>query len=215
MRAHLRPLLALLLLAGGCTSLTAPRAGITPTPRVDDPAAEAAYRSTLAQFTRRAEIYDRLDARMFFALTWEAMPFRTARVDRRARFRAIPERERASLLAEEQAEDEEFIVFTMGVHPNERRFDSFGLEGALWRIALVTDAGEALPVSVERLSARPDLSMRAIYPYLDDFWIAYRIKFPARHENGARVLPEGSGRFSVRISSVIGRVELPFEPPSR
>lgn len=210
MRAHLCPMLLLALVAGGCSNLTAPRAGVTPVPVLADRAAEAEYRSMLARHTRRAEIYDGLDARMFFAVTWESMAFRAARIDRSARFRSIPESERVSLLADEEAENAEFITFTMGVHANERRFDDFAVEGGLWRVALVTDAGEALPVSIER-QARPGLGLRALYPYLDDFWVVYRLKFPARHENGTRVLPDESGRFLLRIASVVGRVELSFD----
>jgi len=196
----------------GCSRMLVPPRIGPAAPRVGDAATELRYQDILTRWTRRAEIYDGLDSRVFFVSTFHAMEFRLAKVERVAAFRALPEFDRNALMESERNDHATGLEVLLGVHANERRFDDFSRRDSMWRIALATDAGEALPVSIERLP-RPDVSLRAVYPYLEPFWTAYRVRFPRTFPNGVRVFPEGTDRFELRLSSPVGNARMLYVVP--
>ena len=133
-------------LCGCAQMLRPPRAG-PEAPTVADKAAEARYQEVLSRFTQRAEIYQGLDTRMFIAATLQAMAFRQARVERVADLRSLPRAEVEAALAKEKKEHGEVLEVFLGVHANERRLDDLARPGSIWRVALVSEAGEVVPVS--------------------------------------------------------------------
>lgn len=201
----------------GCAAAIAegpPREG-APAPVLSDLRAEARYQTLLARFVRRAEIYQGLDARMFFAAAYEGLEFREARVERLAVFKGLSETESAELVERERADHGRWIEFTVGAHANERRWDDLSRPGSVWRIALVTEAEDVLPVAVERLP-RPDPNARGLYPFIENFWTAYRVRFPVTvgDKGSSRpLLPEGTRAFALRFASALGKAELRFEFP--
>jgi hypothetical protein len=199
----------------GCLSLVAasacgsvPRVGEAG-PTVPVASAEKEYERTLERYTDHEEIYDLFNTRLFTAITYQSWPFREARVQRLAIFQVQPKELVERNLAAERAAFESFHEFFFGVHAASYRFDDFDRRNSIWRIALVTEAGETTPISVERIG-RSDLNLRAIYPYLDEFWVAYRIRFARITPTGAPVIPPGSGRFMLRLASTLGRAEFHF-----
>jgi len=177
-----------------------------PAPTVDDPKAEAAYQDVLDRYSRRAELYagpeQGEDTRMFTAATYQSPAFREARVRRNAAFRAEPAEVVDKALAKERADAEQFDDFYLGVHLVDYHYDDFDRPGSIWRVALVGGGAEATPTRIERVG-RANVTLRAIYPYLGDFWVAYRVRFPKQ--------VQGRGaQLALRISSALGRVEMSF-----
>lgn len=197
----------LLVSAPGC-SLAPPTVGERAA-SVKDSQAESAYQASLARYTDRAEVYDLLNTRMFAAATFQAWPFREARVHRLALFQVQPAPVEQRHLLEERSEFESFHEFFFGAHVNNYRYDDFDRPNTIWRIALVSGAVETTPVSVQRLG-RSNLDMRAIYPYMDDFWVAYRIRFPRTTREGQPVIPPGTSRVMLRLASTLGKAEMSF-----
>ncbi len=195
-----------MLAASGCGSI--PRVG-EPGPSVPSAAAEREYQATLDRYSDHAEVYDLFNTRLFTAMTYQSWRFREARVQRMALFQAHPRELIEKNLAVERAAFDSFHELFFGVHSASYRFDDFDRRDSIWRIALVTESGETTPVSVERIG-RSTLNLRALYPYLDEFWVAYRIRFARTTPSGAPVIPPGTNRFTVRLASTIGRAELHF-----
>jgi hypothetical protein len=189
----------------GCSNLQP--VGVEPTPSLDDPKQEAAYQALLNRYTDRKEIYDGFDTRIFAAATHQTPTFRSARVHRQALFQTLPAQKVEQLLAAEQAEAEQFNEFFVGVHVNEPRYDDFAHRKSIWRMALVTPAGEVTPVEIRRMG-RTDLNVRAYYPYTGLFWVGYRVRFPKTFSNGQPVIPEGTDTVMLRIASSLGKAEL-------
>ncbi len=204
-------LLCAALLSGCQWMMGMPHVG-PPPPRVADDASEAHYQEVLGRWTRRAEIYEGLDSRAFFVASLETMELRQARVERLSEFRGLPQSERAALLEKERAEHANSIVLFLAVHVNERRFDDFSRKGSMWHLALVGEGGEVEPISVEKLGG-PDPNLRALYPYLEDFWVGYRLKFPRALPGGRPLLPLHSGGFELSLSSAVGRARLNWSLP--
>jgi hypothetical protein len=201
---------AIILLFTACAEATWPPRVGPPAPVVADRAAEERYQLVLARWTRRAELYDGFDSRLFVAAALETMELREAKASRLALFKALAPAEAEPLIAAERAAHAQVLSVTMGVHANERRFDDFASTGSIWRVALVSRTGEAQPVAIVRLP-RPDASMRGLYPFLETFWTAYRIDFPRSFPNGTQVLAQEPGKVLLRLSSALGKIELTWE----
>ncbi len=206
-RTSISGCLSLAMIATGCAS-SPPMVG-EKGPTVSSTAEEKAYQETLEHYTDHAEVYDLLNTRMFTAITYQSWPFREARVHRMASFQVQPQAMVERNLAIERSVFESTHEFFFGVHLNNYRYDDFDRRNSIWRIALVTDAGETTPSSVERIG-RSDLNMRAIYPYMDEFWVAYRIRFARSTASGDPVIPPGTKRMMLRIASTLGKAELRF-----
>ncbi|RKH40526.1 hypothetical protein [Corallococcus llansteffanensis] len=202
-----RLLVAVVLLGvlGGCAN-TPPVVGEL-APTLDDPKAEAAYMAVLDRYSDRQEIYDGFDTRIFAGATIQTPAFRDARVRRRALFQTLPAVKVEALLAEEQAEAAKFHEFFLGVHVNDFRYDDFAHKKSIWRIALVTPAGEVTPVEIRRIG-RVDLNVQAYYPYTSLFWVGYRVRFPLTFTSGEPVIPEGTEQVMLRVASSLGNAEL-------
>jgi hypothetical protein len=196
---------ALLGLLGACAS-TPPVVG-EPAPTLEDPKAEEAYVAVLDRYSGRAEIYDGFDTRIFTGATLQTAAFREARVRRQAIFQVLPAAKVEALLAEEMADAAKFNEFFLGVHVNDYRYDDFAQKRSIWRLALVTPAGEVTPVEVRRIG-RTDLNIRAYYPYTSVFWVGYRVRFPTTFANGQPVIPQGAEQVMLRVASSLGQADL-------
>lgn len=208
----MKRLLAPLLCAAGCAAgghdlgdtLHAPPTVGERARRVPDSDAEGRYQDQLRRYSQRQELYAPLangvDTRLFCATTFQAPSFREARVERQAIYQALTRAERDKLLAQEQADAQKYDDFMFGVQAVDYHFDDFDRPNSIWNIALVGEGVEEKPASVERLG-RASLDKRAYYPYLDDFWVAYRIRFPKLTQG------RGSG-LVLRLASTLGKVEL-------
>lgn len=192
-------LAALALALGACASAVPPMGD--PPPRLTDARAERSYQELLARRSARADSYAGFDTRLFASATLQTPDFREARVRRMAAFKKLTVEETEALLAQERAEAELGPEFFLGVHVNDMRFDTLDRKDGIWRVALVTPAGEALAAKVERIG-RSNLDLRAFYPYLGTFWTAYRVRFAP----GA--LPADAERAVLRVSSTVARVDL-------
>jgi hypothetical protein len=196
---------ALLGLLSGCTT-TPPTIG-DPAPQLADRRAEQAYQELFDKYSDRGEIYDGFDTRLFAGATFQTMEFREARVKRLAEFQFLPKPRVEELLAKERAEETQFNEFFLGVHVNEPRFEDLSNRHSIWRIVMLTPSVEVEPVSVERIG-RANLAMRAMYPYLGVFWVAYRVRFPKVLPDGTPVIPDSATHVHLRMASTLGHVLL-------
>lgn len=185
-----------------CSSCAAPPLAGDPAPKVADGAQESAYRAAYEKETVQRQVYALFDTRMFTSSTFLSADFREARVRRIATFQKLPPEEVQSRIQTERAEREKYDDFIVGVHMNDLRYDDFGRRNSIWRVVLETAAGEVKPESVLRLG-RVDLNLRALYPTMGAFWVAYRFRFPASVKDGQPM--------TLRIASNIGRADLRYE----
>ena len=199
---------AVLLALAGCTTAP-PRVGEQP-PHMADEAAEQHFQEVLARWSRSAEIYDKLDLKMFVSATEESVDFRTNRAERLADFQRLPKENVKSMVDAELTASQQSYDFFLGVHTSSPKWNDFDRPESIWRMALRSGAGEVTPVQVERIG-RADLNTRAIYLYLGDFWTAYRIHFPTTFADGRPLLAAGERQVTLRISSAVGHTDMVFE----
>lgn len=192
-------------LASGCVT-TPPAVGDDP-PRLKNLALEKAYQEVLERYSARAEIYEGFDTRLFAGATLQTLPFREARVRRRAHFQFIPESTVEGMLAEERAEAAREHVVFLGVHTSTPRHEDFDRRDSIWRLVLVTPSGQVRPTRIQR-EGRANLDLRAIYPYMGDFWVAYTVRFPTHYEDGTPTIPPDTEQVVLRVASTLGSAEL-------
>ena len=204
-----------LALAGPSCSRLPPVVSLEP-PRVGergrgepDAEAERAYQRALERYSAHAEVYADLDTRAFVAGTFQSWPFREARVKRISDFKHLTPAEVDARRAEEKAQLDGAYELFVGLHLNDSRFDDLDKKDSVWRVALVTSAGETMPCEIRRIG-RSTLALRTLYPYLDEFWTAYEVKFPRVSAAGAQILPPGERAFTLRLSSTLGTADLRF-----
>lgn len=201
------PLVAVALLGLWAGCVTTPPVVGERAPSLPDEQAEQAYQATVAKYSGRHEIYDGFDTRVFAGVTFQTPAFREARVRRRAAFQALPASRVEQLLAEERAEAARVHEFFLGVHFNDFRYADFDRKYSIWRLALVTPAGEVTPTRVVRVG-RADFEMRAYYPYTDTYWVGWRVQFPTTLPDGQPVIPPGTGQVTFRMASSLGKADL-------
>ncbi len=200
------PLLAACALALGACKSGPPTLG-DPPPKLDDSKAESAYRDILGRHTGTGEIYSGFSTQLFAGATYQSWPFREARVRRVAQFKGMGQEEVAAELAKERADWEQFHEFELGAWTRDRQFDDFDKKNSVWRIALSTGQVELLPVEVSRVS-KVNQDVRALYPYMGEFWVRYRVRFPKTSADGQPLVPPGTRELTLRLGSTLGQAEL-------
>lgn len=208
MRGALKAVFALTLLLAACSPaarLAPPRVDPTPEVRGGDAALQAKYEASLKRWTRRAELYDRLDARLFFAGTLLSPSFREALEARDAALGLTP-----SPLLAPKADESAAPTVLLGVYAHDDRFDGFSGNQRLWQITLSTSQGTLRPEKIRRIS-RPDHWLRTSFPYLDRFWSAYLVTFPVQEQAGGGAHPFPWDEAIFNIQSVAGSITLNFQ----
>ena len=185
-----------------CATARIPRVAGDPPPAFSDGEAERAYQAVLDRYTQSRAVYDHLDTNAFVHATWQSPAFVQARVARDARFHALPADEAAKALALEQARLGDAVEFLLAVHVSASTLDDFDRRDSMWRLALDVGGREVTPTQVVRLG-RTNPQLRAIYSYLEPFWVAYRVRFPQVE------LPPGQP-FTFRLASAAGQADLQY-----
>ena len=197
----MRPAAVLALALGGC-ALFPPQP--VPTTREGEWAAER------DRFTRGGKAYDRLDDRVFATATYQAPSVREARVERLAEWKAMTAEERERLVAAERADGEQWEEFLLAFYTNDRNSNDLASTRSVWRLALVVEGGgEVLPAGRPEI-VRSDATIIGLYPYVGQFDIVYRVRFP--RWKGERPLHEGP--FALVVAGAPAKLELRFDQPA-
>lgn len=197
--------LALLLLLAACVPLPSPR------PRSE----EGQWKEERLRWTRKFELYDRLDSRAFAVVTYQSQAVRVARATRLAEWKGMPKAETEALLAQERAEGEKYDDFFLGFFVADPRQNNLNASESVWRVALLL--GNGVQVRPEKIEQLPDdVTLHALYPYLGDFYTPYRIRFPKK------LVGDEPGAFVLRIAGAVGKLDVDWAsepidptPPAR
>jgi hypothetical protein len=197
----MRSILALALLASAC-SAPAPK----PVELTDSwPASTRPYEETTRDWTRHAKLWKGFAPLIEVHATFESPEWRAAYVSERARRERLPGDAHAALLAAEQKDAADYYDVQLIVTTHDERENDLAKGGrSVWRLALIDDQGnQVTPISVKR-DRRPDEIVRAYFPAMHELADAYIARFP----KDVVLLRAGAKRFTLRLSSARGAVEL-------
>jgi len=159
---------ALLLPTAGCRTLPFP-----------EPTLEGDYGKVLAKWTREVALYSGLETRGFCRTVYLSTEFVDAQAkkisDMRAELPDEAQRTRDRLRAQAATP----TVFSVFYTPDKLSND-WNEKNSVWRIAMNLGMGQVEPQRIERIERPFNAELRSLYPYLDDYSVAYVIHFPGQ-----------------------------------
>lgn len=176
--------LSLLVLAG-CRGLPFPEP-----PLNDD------YGRALKAETRTGSVYNRLETRIFTRLVRLTPGLVEAQCHELSEARGESPAQAADRLARARAEAAA-PTFVAVVHTPQAGWNDWQLPDSAWHIALVQGDRQTLPEEVTRRDRPYSPELVTLFPYVDDFAVLYRIRFPA-----------GAQGDLVLISGVLGQMKF-------
>ncbi|BDG08861.1 hypothetical protein [Anaeromyxobacter paludicola] len=175
-------------------------------PNIERKKDEGPWGAVRDRWSRHDELYDRFDTRAFADALFLAPEVRSARADRVAAWKSMTQAERSALASDEHVEAEAYDDFVVALFTPDKGENDLGDKRSPWRIALVLPDGEVLPDRVDELD--PGASPRALYPFLGDFQVLYRVRFVRFTGRAAlETMP-----FSLRIAGPSGKLEFRWGP---
>ncbi len=172
------------------------------------------YPDVYERWTRSLHPFDfgQLRSVLHATATFESREFRWAYVVRYADDFELPTDARNTMLAASMADAEvhhRFFV-TIGGSGRNREMDLTDHEGA-WRVLLVDDRGRMTrPVEIQPLGGGTP-SERVYFPSVSPFRRAFRLVFPALHEDGQPTIPRESMFAVLRFTGPGGQLDLKWE----
>lgn len=163
------------------------------------------YDEVLSNWTRKDEIYDGLDSKLFVHVTFHSPEFRRAFLLRHTDVYGKGSEE-ASRLMLTSPEAEENLEFFFSASTASAGWNDFAQPDSIWRITLEGDDGEKVEGKVEKRKITANL--RVIYPFITDFAKTYAVRFPRMTAMGKPVLSTTTQQFMLRIASALGEATL-------
>ncbi|MFL5379634.1 MAG: hypothetical protein ACJ787_17130 [Myxococcales bacterium] len=157
-----------LLFCAACTTLPFP-----------EPELVGPYGRELGKWTRKTALYAGLETRAFCRVVYLSYDMIEAQSryisDLRTELPDEAERTRERLHKETATPTLFAVLFTPDKTAND-----WDAKDSVWRLAINFGFGQVEPKRVERLERPFNPELRALYPYLDDYSVAYVIHFPAQ-----------------------------------
>jgi hypothetical protein len=164
-----------------------------------EPHLEGEYGAALKKWTRRVALYSGLETRAFARMVYLSPEFVDAQAKQLSGMRAELPDQAAATLAKLRADFRQPSFFAV-VYVPDKTANDWNEPNSVWRLALNLGMGEHPPDRVTRYETPFNAEIRALYPYLDEYSVAYLIRFPDP------VLPPGPGgaaQASAPISEVL------------
>jgi len=161
-----RWLVCAVLLVCGCSRLPFP-----------DPRLEGEYGAALKKWTRQVALYSGLETRAFVRVVYLSPEFVQIQAQELSKMRAELPDQAAQTLANLREQYRQPSFFAVAYMPD-RTANDWNESNSVWRLALNLGAGERAPDRVLRYESPFNAEQRALYPYIDDYSVAYLIRFP-------------------------------------
>jgi len=159
-------LTSLLALAAACRTLPFP-----------DPDLQGEYGKALKKWTRQVALYSGLETRAFVRVVYLSPEFVEAQAKELSAMRAERPDKAQETLATLRAQYRQPSFFAIVYMPDKTAND-WNEPHSVWRLALNLGLGERPPEKVERFEVPFNAEIRALYPYLDEYSVAYLLRFP-------------------------------------
>jgi hypothetical protein len=179
-----------------------------------EPHLEGEYGMLLKKWTRQKALYSGLETRAFAQVVYLATELVEAQAAKVSDMRAEPAPQRGRTLMAMRAETST-PTFMVILRTPDRNWNDLESKKSVWRIAVDYGAGEFEPEKVERFERPFSAELQTLYPYIDEYSVAYRVHFPA---SALPVpAPTGTQRSLPRlvIAGALGKMEFDWAEPQR
>jgi len=171
------------------------------------------YNAALTHWTRGKRVYENVESRLFVKATLHSWAFRQSQIAYRTKREELHHGDVETLKTDNRKDAEQWIEFFVAAHTHEwywNRLENRSKD-ALWRIRLLNDKGVAIsPSQVNRLGS-DDPKYRILYPYYQDFYVAYRVRFPLKDTEGREIIGKDVSKLTLRIGGSPAVVNLNWD----
>lgn len=175
----------------------------------------ADYPSVVKRWTRDSQYYSGPEIRVFLSATYHSWEWREAKVALLAKQEGLSSEAVETMLARERADYEQWHEFFLKFYTQPAKLNDLNQGDSQWRLSVSDESGHQLTagaLDIKRLSDGTrylDATTRRLYPYIDEFAIYYRVRFPRVQADGTPIAPvTGGGRLTLSFVSSLRRVDL-------
>lgn len=138
----------------------------------------ASYRSNLKKWTERGKdyVFDNLEMRLDWRATYFSDEFRAARLQKLASLLEWTDEEKIQEERKDREAASSSDEFFVAVYAGSNVYPEIGKENGDWRIGLEVGGKTVMAEHIERVKVTE--RERKLYPYLDHWSNAYRVRFP-------------------------------------
>ena len=142
-----------------------------------DPQLKGDYGKALKKWSRSVALYGGLETRAFVRVVYLSPEFVDAQARELSRLRAELPDQAAETLSRMREDYRQPTFFVVAFMPD-RTANDWDQANSVWRLALNLGLGERPPDRILRTEVPFNAELRALYPYLDDYSVAYTLRFP-------------------------------------
>jgi hypothetical protein len=173
-----------------------------------EPDLEGPYGQELAKWTRKTTLYSGLETRGFCRIVYLSPEMVDVQAKEISQMRAeLPDQAQRTRerLRQQAATPTLFAIF----YTPEKISNDWNERNSVWRIALNLGLGQVEPERIERLERPFNAELRHLYPYLDDYSVAYVIHFPA--PNAPPGVPFRPTEAHLTVAGAPGRMDFVWD----
>jgi hypothetical protein len=169
------------------------------------------YEKVRDRWTRSGKIFQpkTLDTTLRVHATLYGPEFVSAYVAMSTKLFRLPPHEQVLLKRRLDDETARGHIFFIGASTSDVRWNDFERKPSVWQIVLVNDQQDQVTPDEVRPERELTPTITELFPYVDDFYRAYTIRFPKQPAAGGRPLLRGeTERLTLRFSGALGQADL-------
>jgi len=173
-----------------------------------EPELEGEYGKLLRKWTVEKALYSGLETRGFCRMVYLSDEFVDAQAKKVSDMRAELPDQAARTRERLRAAAATPTVFAVFYTPDKLSND-WNDRNSVWRIALNLGLGQVEPERMERIERPFNAELRSLYPYLDDYSVAYVIHFPAQQRPPGLEYPATEA--DLVVAGALGKMEFKWD----
>lgn len=164
------------------------------------------YDDVLESWTRKDEIYDGLEHKLFVSATLHSPEFRRAFALAWPNVYGSGGQVTRRELVELTGEVERSHTFFLSVFTAENKWNDFDSADSIWRMTLRSGDVEVEPTAIFEI--KKDANLTAVYPHIGRFDECYLVRFPMTDHQEKLIITSTSESATLRIASALGTATL-------
>jgi len=173
-----------------------------------EPELEGDYGKLLRKWTVEKALYSGLETRGFCRVVYLSDEFVDAQARKISEMRAELPDQAARTRQRLHAAASTPTLFAVFYTPDKLSND-WNERNSVWRIALNLGMGQVEPERIERIERPFNAELRALYPYLDDYSVAYVMHFPLQQAPPGLEYPPSEA--DLVVAGALGKLEFKWD----
>ncbi len=168
------------------------------------------YNTSLKNWTRKVNIYNRFDTVMLLRATYFNAPFRYAYVMEYSKYYMLTKKGFKKRLDKSYSSLNKYIKFFVSVYTPLKDYNDLDSVHSIWLVYLMNDKGESLlPISIKP-APQKRVFLKTFFPYVTDWSKQYIIKFPRYYSKSSKklLINPSTEWIKLIITGVSGRAVL-------